>query len=112
VPFLLKLGRWQVTGRYDKLLAANGGFEIVDWKTDREEDAETIVQRHEPQMRLYALALHRAGLASYVNGRVRVHLVLLHFMRVQPLSFSPFDLEAFAAKLAQELQEMDIYEPV
>ena len=47
VPFVLKLGRWQISGRYDKLLATNGGFEIVDWKTDRQDDPETIVRRHD-----------------------------------------------------------------
>jgi len=111
VPFILKLGCWQVSGRYDKLLTANGGFEIVDWKTDKEDDPETIVRRHEPQMRLYALALHRAGLAALVDGRVRVHLAMLHPMLVKPMSFLPEDLEAFADELAHELQQMDTYEP-
>lgn len=112
VPFILKLGRWQVSGRYDKLLATDGGFEIVDWKTDKDEDAGAIARRHEPQMRLYALALHRAGLAGYVNGSVRVHLVLLHLLQVWPLRFSPSELEEFAGELAKELHEMDVYDPV
>jgi ATP-dependent helicase/nuclease subunit A len=111
VPFVLKLGRWQISGRYDKLLATGGGFEIVDWKTDREDDAQTIAQRHEPQMKLYALALHRAGLAGYVNGRVRVHLVMLHLMRVHSLHFAPGDLEIFADELARDFERMAAYEP-
>jgi ATP-dependent exoDNAse (exonuclease V) beta subunit len=111
VPFILKLGRWQISGRYDKLLACHGGFEIVDWKTDKEDKAETVVKRHEAQMRLYALALHRAGLAALVNGKVRVHLAMLHLMRTKTLSFSPAELEAFAGELLYELQWMDAYEP-
>jgi ATP-dependent helicase/nuclease subunit A len=111
VPFILKLGRWQVSGRYDKLLATNGGFEIVDWKTDKEDEPETIAKRHEPQMRLYALALHRTGLATVVNGTVRVHLAMLHPMCVKPLSFATADLETFANELRHELQQMDAYEP-
>jgi ATP-dependent helicase/nuclease subunit A len=109
VPFVLRLGRWQISGRYDKLLASSGGFEIVDWKTDREAEPEIIARRHEPQMRLYALALHRAGLAALVEGKVRVHLAMLHPLRVKPLCFSPRDLEAFANELAHELQQMDAY---
>jgi ATP-dependent exoDNAse (exonuclease V) beta subunit len=110
VPFVLKVGRWQISGRYDKLLARNGGFEIVDWKTDREAEPETIVRRHEPQMRLYALALRRTGMAALVDGKIRVHLAMLYPMLVAPLSFSPADLETFAKELANELEEMDAYE--
>jgi ATP-dependent helicase/nuclease subunit A len=111
VPFVLKLGRWQISGRYDKLLASNGGFEIVDWKTDKVNDPEIIARRHEPQMRLYALALHRAGRAALVEGKVRVHLAMLHPLLVKPLIFSLGDLEIFANELAHELHQMDAYEP-
>ena len=111
VPFVLKLGRWQISGRYDKLLASNGGFEIVDWKTDKEDEPEIIAHRHEAQMRLYALALHRAGRAALAEGKVRVHLAMLHPMLVKPLTFVPEDLEAFANQLTHELRQMDAYEP-
>jgi ATP-dependent exoDNAse (exonuclease V) beta subunit len=111
VPFVLKLGRWQISGRYDKLLATERGFEIVDWKTDQEDDSEVILRRHEPQMRLYALALHRAGRAALVNGRMRVQLALLYPMVVRPLTFLPEELEAFGDELAKEFQQMGAYEP-
>ncbi|HLJ96003.1 MAG TPA: UvrD-helicase domain-containing protein [Gemmataceae bacterium] len=107
VPFVLKLGRWQVSGRYDKLLRKNGGLEIVDWKTDKESDPATILRRHEPQMRLYALALHCTGQAATVNGKIRVHLAMLHPLVVAPLSFLPADLEVFGGELAEELRQMD-----
>lgn len=110
VPFVLKLGRWQISGRYDKLLATSGGFEIVDWKADKENEPETILRRHESQVRLYALALHRTGMAAVVNGKIRVHLAMLHPMLVRPLSFFPEELEAFADELGHELQQMDAYE--
>jgi ATP-dependent helicase/nuclease subunit A len=111
VPFILKLGRWQISGRYDKLLACTGKFEIADWKTDKEDVPETIAKRHEPQMRLYALALHRAGLAALMNGKVRVHLAMLHLMRTKTLSFAPTELDRFADNLTHELKQMDAYEP-
>jgi ATP-dependent helicase/nuclease subunit A len=111
VPFILQLGRWQVSGRYDKLLTTKDGLEIVDWKTDKDDEPETIVRRHEPQMRLYALALHRAGLAAFPNGKVRVHLAMLHPMRVKPVNFLPSDLDAFADELARELEQMEAYDP-
>jgi ATP-dependent helicase/nuclease subunit A len=106
VAFALQLGRWQVSGRFDKLLAATGGFEIVDWKTDQDEDKDRIVQRHRQQMKLYALALHRAGRAALSAQTVQVHLVLLHHMQVRTLAFTPASLEAFAADLQRELYEM------
>jgi ATP-dependent exoDNAse (exonuclease V) beta subunit len=109
VPFILKLGRWQISGRYDKLLISKDGFEIVDWKTDKEDEPDTISRRHEPQMRLYALALYRAGLA---RGQIRVHLAMLHPMRVKVLSFLPADLEAFADELVREFQQMEAYQPL
>jgi hypothetical protein len=62
-------------------------------------------------MRLYALALHKAGLAGLVNGKIRVHLAMLHPLCVQVISFAPVDLEVFGDGLARELQQMDAYEP-
>jgi ATP-dependent helicase/nuclease subunit A len=106
VAFGLALGRWHLSGRFDKLLAADGGFEIVDWKTDREAEADQIVRRHRPQMKLYALALLRAGRAALTAGGVRVHLALLHHMRVRRLTFSPARLEAFATRLEREVDAM------
>jgi ATP-dependent exoDNAse (exonuclease V) beta subunit len=111
VPFVLKLGRWQLSGRYDKLLATDDGYEIVDWKTDQDDEIATIAQRHASQLRLYALALHRAGRAAFVDGKVRVHLAMFHPLHVQTLHFAPADLEAFADALELELQQMDAYDP-
>jgi ATP-dependent helicase/nuclease subunit A len=110
VDFLLNLGRWRVSGRFDKLLAVDEGrCEIVDWKTDQDDTWREIVKRYQPQMKLYALALYRAGRAAMVEGRVRVHLALLHHVRVETLAFLPPELEAFAAELTEELREMDDY---
>jgi ATP-dependent helicase/nuclease subunit A len=106
VAFALRLGRWHLSGRFDKLLATDGAFEIVDWKTDRDAEIGEIVRRHRPQMKLYALALHRAGRAAPAGRRVRVHLVLLHHLRVRTLTFAPARLEVFAAGLERELDEM------
>jgi ATP-dependent helicase/nuclease subunit A len=106
VAFALQLGRWQVSGRFDKLLAAEDGFEVVDWKTDQDEEVDRIVQRHRQQMQLYALALHRAGRAALNAGTVQVHLVLLQHMQVRTLVFTPTTLEAFAADLQRELDEI------
>ena len=109
VEFLLNLGGWRITGRFDKLIPqASGGYEIVDWKTDRESDWQEIVKRYrQEQMRLYALALHRSGRAILKDGAVQVHLALLHHGRVETLRFSLEELETFALGLEKELQEMD-----
>jgi ATP-dependent exoDNAse (exonuclease V) beta subunit len=108
VEFLLKLGRWHITGRFDKLLPHPGGYEIVDWKTDQERDWRKIVKKYrENQMKLYALALHQSGRAALIDGAVQVHLVLLHHGRVESLRFPLQELEAFASELQRELQDMD-----
>jgi len=109
VEFLLNLGGWHITGRFDKLIPnAIGGYEIVDWKTDRESDWQEIVERYrENQMRLYALALHRSGRAALLDGEVQVHLALLHHGRVETLHFPLQELETFADDLEMHLQEME-----
>jgi len=108
VQFLLPLGRWHITGRFDKLLPGpDGGWEIVDWKTDRESDSQNIVERYDKQMRLYALALHRTGRAALIDEAVRVHLALLYHGRVETLNFPLEELDGFAAELEKDLQEMD-----
>ena len=109
VEFLLNIGRWHITGRFDKLIPrASGGHEIVDWKTDRESDWQEIVKRYrENQMRLYALALHRSGRAALIDGTVQVHLALLQHGRVETLHFPLQELETFADDLEMQLQEME-----
>jgi ATP-dependent exoDNAse (exonuclease V) beta subunit len=109
VEFLLNLGGWHITGRFDKLIPhASGGYQIVDWKTDRESDWQEIVKRYrENQMRLYALALYRSGRAALLEGEVQVHLALLHHGRVETLRFPLEELETLASDLEKELQEMD-----
>ena len=109
VEFLLQVGRWHITGRFDKLLPhPSGGYEIVDWKTDREPNWQDIVRRYrEKQMRLYALALVRVGRAALIDGAVQVHLALLHHGRVETLRFPLQELEEFASDLEKELQEME-----
>lgn len=112
VDFAVQLGRWHITGRFDKLIRVGDGFEIVDWKTDADDSAADIVKRYRPQMQLYALALYRAGKHVQIENAIRVHLALLHFPRVETLSFSLEDLETHARVVAGELGEMDTYEPV
>lgn len=111
VDFALQVERWHISGRYDKLLQCGGGFEIVDWKSDADPSPAVIVDRHRPQMRLYALALYRAGQHVLVEGAVRVHLAMLHFPRVQTLSFTIDELESHAAHLARELKELETFSP-
>jgi ATP-dependent helicase/nuclease subunit A len=111
VDFVLRLGRWHITGRFDKLLATPSGNQIVDWKTDRDEDPATIIKRYQNQMKLYALALYRIGKAAIDQGAVPVRLVLLHHLQVVSLSFAVAELEAFAACLATEFTRMETYVP-
>jgi ATP-dependent exoDNAse (exonuclease V) beta subunit len=111
VGFALDVGRWRVAGRFDKLLAAAGGWEIVDWKTDADDAVSALVARHQPQMKLYALALYRSGRAARPGGGVRVRLALLHHLRVETVSFAPAKLEAFEQELVGELEQMEAYEP-
>jgi ATP-dependent helicase/nuclease subunit A len=107
VEFLLPLGRWHIKGRFDKLLAhSDGGWEIVDWKTDQA-DPKEIVKRYGEQMKIYALALYRAGKAALVDGAIRVHLALLHHGRVESLRFTPEELDDHAGLLEKELRLMD-----
>jgi ATP-dependent exoDNAse (exonuclease V) beta subunit len=111
VDFALQLARWHITGRFDKLVRRDGGFEIVDWKTDAGDSPAEIVKRYRPQMQLYALALYCAGKHVLVEGSLRVHLALLHFPRVETMLFSVEELEEHAHQLARELSAMDAYEP-
>jgi ATP-dependent helicase/nuclease subunit A len=107
VEFLLPLGRWQIKGRFDKLLPhSGGGWEIVDWKTDAANPKE-IVKRYQEQMKIYALALYRAGRAAVLDGALRVHLALLHHGQVEILRFTPEELENYAELLEQEFHRMD-----
>jgi ATP-dependent helicase/nuclease subunit A len=108
VPFALSIGRWHIAGRYDKLLDRGDGYEILDWKTDVDEPSK-LVERYRPQMRLYALALLRSGKASARGDGLRVHLALLHHLRVEQLVFKKSELEAFAEELRAELEAMDAY---
>jgi ATP-dependent helicase/nuclease subunit A len=109
VDFALQLGRWHITGRFDKLLVTGAGYEIVDWKTDRDEDPAAIQQRYHNQMKLYALALLQTGRARLVQDAVCVRLVLLHHLQVISLSFPVAELATFADSLAAELTQMESY---
>jgi len=109
VEFLLPLSRWHIKGRFDKLLAhPDGGWEIVDWKTD-EADPKEIVKRYKEQMKIYALALYRSGRAALVEGAIRVRLALLHHGRVEMLRFTPEELENHSRLLEEELCQMHEY---
>ncbi|HEV3204495.1 MAG TPA: UvrD-helicase domain-containing protein [Gemmataceae bacterium] len=109
VDFGLQLGRYQITGRFDKLLVTCAGYEIVDWKSDRDEDPAAITQRYQNQMKLYALALLQTGKAGLVQNAVCVRLVLLHHLQVVLLSFPVAELAAFADSLTAELTKMESY---
>ncbi|HPU12390.1 MAG TPA: ATP-dependent DNA helicase [Aeromicrobium sp.] len=49
-PFSLRLGGLQVPGRIDAVFATADGFEVVDWKTNRNADADRL------QLAIYRLA--------------------------------------------------------
>ena len=107
VPFVLSLGRWLVRGRFDKLIPAGSGFLIVDWKTDKEGASRERVEHHRRQMELYALALHRSGRATSADGSVEARLVFLESAQIYAVTFQPDELEAFAAEVAQVLENME-----
>jgi ATP-dependent exoDNAse (exonuclease V) beta subunit len=109
VEFLLRIGRWNISGRFDKLiLDAKGAYKIVDWKTDHGPDWEKIASHYrDHQMKMYALALYRSGRPALTDGKVRVHLALLRRPGVIILSFTPDELNEFALDLEKELRGMD-----
>jgi ATP-dependent helicase/nuclease subunit A len=109
VEFLLTIGRWHITGRFDKLMRqSNGSFEIIDWKTDSDADWQQVVKRYrDKQMKLYALALYRSARPALIDGAIHVHLALLHHSRVEVLCFLVDELEAFSSELEKELEAMD-----
>jgi ATP-dependent exoDNAse (exonuclease V) beta subunit len=106
VPFRLRIGGWQISGRYDKLVQRANGLEVVDWKTDADPEIQLILTRHRAQMQLYALALWRSGRAHVQADSLSVHLAMLHHMRVEVLRFPADELAAFESELSTDLKSM------
>jgi ATP-dependent helicase/nuclease subunit A len=105
VPFVLRVGGWQINGRFDKLVPTeNKGYAVVDWKTDADDDMAAIIERYRTQMKLYALALLRTGRAT---GPIEVHLVLLHHLRVETVRFPSSQLDELEQELKNTLKEFD-----
>ena len=52
-------GEMLVQGSIDCCFMENGGWVLLDYKTDRADDAVALTQRYRNQLRLYALALER-----------------------------------------------------
>ena len=52
-------GEMLVQGSIDCCFMENGGWVLLDYKTDRSDDAAALTQRYRNQLRLYALALER-----------------------------------------------------
>lgn len=48
-----------VQGAIDCCFMENGGWVLLDYKTDRDHDAEALTERYAGQLRMYALALER-----------------------------------------------------
>jgi ATP-dependent exoDNAse (exonuclease V) beta subunit len=110
VDFALRLGCWNVIGRFDKLLRVENGLEIIDWKTDAA--LSNNLERYKAQMKLYVLALVRAKQAAISNDGVRVYLAMLHHEpRLELLRFHISEIEAFERDLILEFAEMSVYAP-
>ena len=52
-------GEMLVQGSIDCCFMENGGWVLLDYKTDRSDDAAALTRRYRNQLRLYALALER-----------------------------------------------------
>src|SRR5208337_4799836 len=106
VPFALQLGQWQVIGRFPRLLTTPRGREIVVWTTDGDGTALEIGKRHEPLLRLQALALQRSSPPGPTERKMQVHLVLLQPSEVASLQFRLAELDSFSAELTHDLEMM------
>ena len=52
-------GEMLVQGSIDCCFMESGGWVLLDYKTDRSDDAAALTRRYRNQLRLYALALER-----------------------------------------------------
>jgi ATP-dependent exoDNAse (exonuclease V) beta subunit len=109
VNFALRLDRWHISGRFDKVLETLTGPELVDWKTADGPDPCRLVEEYRPQVQLYALALTRLSRADIPPEEVRVHLALLAHNRVETLAFGRAELESFEEQLKGDLRHMESY---
>ena len=103
VDFVLPIGNWIITGRFDRLIRGDGDrWDIVDWKTD-EMSADEIVEEYRPQMKLYALALFESQPQAERTEEVVVHLAMTAHGQSQRLSFGASELVDYRSKLESEL---------
>ncbi len=98
VDWALKLGRRLVIGRFDKLLAAGKGYEIVAWQAEPAGESD-ITEQEQCRIMLEALALYRSGRAALNRGVMTVHQVRIPGLQVQTLRIAPPELEAMEKEL-------------
>jgi ATP-dependent helicase/nuclease subunit A len=110
VPFTLKLNRWLVRGRFDKLVSSQQapGYALIDWKTGTGA-AQGAAERYHPQMQLYALALAlaRTGHAARLEEGVQVQLVFLETAEIVTTFFNDETLRAFSSNIDHDLESID-----
>lgn len=107
VDFTLKLGRWLIAGRFDKLIATGEGYEIVSWGTA----SEAKTDAHPTLASLSALALYRTGKADLTQESVTVRAIHFPSWKTQTFPFTLRALETFAEDLKKELNAMAAFDP-
>jgi len=106
VDFTLRVGRWVIAGRMDRILQDGSA---IDWKTDTGK-AEEIVAKYHGQMQFYALALleRRRSLGLDGGDPVVIYLALTSGNgQVVKLDYTQKDLEKFKVDLEKVLSEIN-----
>lgn len=107
VDFVLAIGGWRITGRFDRMNnAATGMPEIVDWKTDSE-PIEQIENAYRQQMMLYALALLESRPGPNQADSVTVQLAMTAHEHVHTFRFARTELSEFRQNLARRLAALE-----
>jgi ATP-dependent exoDNAse (exonuclease V) beta subunit len=102
VDFALPVGDWIITGRFDRLIRGDTGWQIVDWKTD-DSTAPMIVKKYREQMKLYALALWESLPKEERAIEIVVHLAMTGPRSSQALPFSANELAEYRRELEAAL---------
>lgn len=102
VDFALPVNDWIVTGRFDRLIRGDKGWQIVDWKTD-DQTVKKIVDKYSEQMKLYALALLESLPNEERAAEIVVHLAMTGPRSSQALSFSANELAEYRRELERAL---------
>src|SRR5207302_560690 len=89
VKLAVALGPTVITGHFPRLLRRPDGFELLAWTF---EPVATVPA----DVPLLALALHRAGQAALVDGKVPCQVVYLPGLQIQTVALAPGELEGFA----------------